>query len=116
MNEADAYSGRVKRPGREWVCVMVVMFVCENVSVVVVVDDVDSVWEKEMRESDGCVRDKEQMLVESNEREDDELRVKREPESKYVVDAFAMVVASSGPNVVSEMLSEEFIERYMRER
>ena len=75
MNEADAYSGRVNKAGRECVCVMEVMLVCVSVSVVVVVvvvdEEVEVVLEKEMRERNGCVREKEEMVVESNERVDE---------------------------------------------
>ena len=57
MNEAYAYSGRVKRAGRECVCVMEVMVVCVSVSVVVVVvvvdEEVDALLSNEMRERDG---------------------------------------------------------------
>ena len=96
MNEADAYSGRVKREGRECVCVMEVMLVCVSVSVVVVVvvveeEEVDGVLEKEMRERNGCVREKEEMVVESNERVDDEERVKRDPASEVIVLAILVV-------------------------
>ena len=56
MNEADAYSGRVRRAGREWVWVMEVMVVCENVSVVAVVavdEEADPVLSNENSGSEG---------------------------------------------------------------
>ena len=96
-------------------CVMEVMLVCVSVSVVVVVvvvvdEEVEVVLEKEMRERDGCVREKEEMLVESNERVDDEERVKRDPASECAVNALAMLSEDSGANVVSEIVSEESTE------
>ena len=111
MTEADAYSGRVKREGRECVCVMEVMLVCVSVSIgVVELVEEDGVLEKEMRESDGCVREEEEMLVESNERMDDEESVKREPVRECEANALAMLVGESGANVVSEIVSEESTE------
>ena len=58
--------GRVRRAGREWVWVMEVMVVCESVSVVEeeVVDEWgDVVLSNEMRENEGLVREKEEMVV-----------------------------------------------------
>ena len=49
------------------------------------------------------MRDKEEMLVESNERVDDEQRVKSEPASEWL----AVSVVESGTNVVSEIYSDE---------
>ena len=55
MNEADAYTGRVRRAGTECLCVMDVMVMLVSVSVVgVVVDkEVDVLLSNEMRECDG---------------------------------------------------------------
>ena len=113
MNEADAYSGRVKRAGRECVCVLDVMVVCVSVSVgvVVFVEEVDAVLSNEKRESEGCVREKSEMLEESKESVDDEQRLKREPLSEW-----AVLVVESGTNIVSEMVSEESKERDIMER
>ena len=63
--------------------------------------------EKEMRERNGCVREKEEMVVESNERVDNEERVKRDPESEYRDRVFVILLVDSGAIVVSEMEREE---------
>ena len=56
------------------------------------------------------------MLVESNERVDDEQRVKSEPVNEWVVIVLVMLVVDLGENVVSEISSEESREMDMIER
>ena len=116
MNEADAYSGRVRRAGMGCVCVMDVIVVCVISSATVLDEVVDAFFWNEMRESEGCVSEKHEISVASNERLDDELRVKRDPPRVCAVIVFATLLLVSGTNEESEREREESTERKRMER
>ena len=61
------------------------------------------------------MREKEEIVVYSNERVEEEESVKREPVSECTVIVSASAVVESGRNVVSWMEREEVIEREMME-